>query len=535
MKKMLLTLAIIGSSALLTFAQKDKPKVVIGIVIDQMRADYLTVFDKHYRRGGFNKLKKRGAWFKNCYINYLPAYTGPGHASIYTGSVPAIHGIAGNDWYDRKIEKSVYCVQDDAQRAIGGSPALGNKSPQNLQVTTVADELRLSSNNFSRTFAVSLKDRGAVLPVGHTANAAYWMDDSLGHFMTSTFYRNSLPEWVHNFNQNEPAKKYLLGGWQLLKKAGEYTYAARDSNRYESKLGDEQSNNFPYAFNNQKGSYIKRTPMGNSILFDFTKALVKNEKIGQQGYTDFLAISFSATDYVGHYFGPNSLEVEDMYIRFDRELAKLIDFFDDQYGKENYLLFLTADHGAAHNPTYLKDKNIPAGYFFASKEKVALNEMLQKKFGKKDLCKAIENGQVYLDMNKVSDKEKKKLEIVTLDYFKNHEAVFASCALDKIYQASLPQMIKDYLINSYYPARSGQIAFVLKPGYLDAYSATGTSHGVWSAYDTKIPLIFYGWNIFRRELNDQVYMTDIAPTIANMLGISPPNGSIGKALLPFDE
>lgn len=536
MKKMLLTLTFIGFATLLTFAQKDKPKVVIGIVIDQMRADYLTVFEKHYKRGGFNKLKKRGAWFKNCYINYLPSYTGPGHACIYTGSVPAIHGIAGNDWFDNNTKASIYCVEDNSQNPIGGSSASGgNKSPKNLQVTTIADELRLSSNNNSRTFAISLKDRGAILPGGHTANAAYWMDDSLGYFMTSSFYRNSLPQWLRAFNKNGKVHNYLNGGWQLLKDASSYIYAARDSNQYESKLGDARTNSFPYSFAKQDGAYIKRTPFGNSILFDLAKSVIKNEKVGKRGYTDFLAISFSATDYVGHYFGPNSLEIEDTYMRFDRELAKLIDFFDDEYGKENYLLFLTADHGAAHNPNYLKDKNIPSGYFFASKEKVKLNKYLFDKFSKKDLCQAIENGQVYLATDKLAAVNKNKLYQAVVSYFKNHEGVYTACELDKINQASLPTMIKKFLVNSYYPARCGQVAFVLKPGYLDAYSRLGTSHGVWSAYDTKIPLIFYGWNIFRRELNSKVYMTDIAPTIANMLGITPPNGCIGNALLPFDE
>ena len=535
MKKFLVILVIIGFAPIFTFAQKNKPKAVIGIVIDQMRADYLTVFEKHYRRGGFNKLKKRGAWFKNCYINYLPSYTGPGHACIYTGSVPAIHGIAGNNWYDNKLHSAMYCVQDDNQNGVGGRLSDGNKSPKNLQVTTIADELRLSSNNNSRTFAVSLKDRGAILPGGHTANASYWMDDSMGHFMTSTFYRNSLPQWVRDFNNNGKVRNYLDAGWQLLKNKSAYLYALRDSNRYESKLGKNKRNSFPYNFKNEHGSFIKRTPGGNSIIFDFAKAMIKNEKIGQKGYTDFLAISFSATDYIGHYFGPNSLEIEDTYARFDRELAKLIDFFDDQFGKENYLLFLTADHGAAHNPNYLKDRNVPAGFFFDSKEKVKLNEHLKNIFGQEDLCTTIQNGQIYLATEKIEAARRQALINETVQYLEQKEEVHTAVELDKLYQKTLPSILKTYLTNSYYPERCGQVAFLLKPAYLDAYYETGTSHGVWSAYDTQIPLIFYGWGIFRRELNQKVYMTDIAPTISNILGITPPNGSIGNPLLPFDE
>ena len=473
MKKFFLFLVIAGFTPILTFAQNKKPKAVIGIVIDQMRADYLTVYEKHYNRGGFNKLKKRGAWYKNCYINYLPTYTGPGHACIYTGTVPAINGIVGNNWFDNISKSSEYCVQDDKQRGVGGRLADGNKSPENLQVTTVADELRLSTNNNSRTFAVSLKDRGAILPGGHTANAAYWMDDSLGHFMTSTFYRNSLPQWVRNFNRGGKVRGYLDKGWNLLLNRSEYLYATRDSNRYETKLGIKKKNSFPYDFNEEVGSFIKRTPQGNSIIFDFAKELIKNEKIGQNGYTDFLAISFSATDYIGHYFGPNSLEIEDTYVRFDRELAKLIDYFDDYFGKDNYLLFLTADHGAAHNPNYLKDRNIPAGFFFDSKVKLELNAHLLSLFKMENLCKRIQNGQVYLNTENVSANNKQKLIDATIEFLEQREEIFTVCEIDKLYKKTLPQVLKNYITNSYYPERSGQIAFILKPAYLDAYSETG--------------------------------------------------------------
>ncbi len=535
MKKIVGMLLVMGYGWGAVSAQQAQPKVVIGIVVDQMRADYLSTFSENYSNGGFQKLKSEGTWFKNCYINYLPSYTGPGHASIYTGSVPAIHGIVGNDWYDRKGGTSVYCANDGSCVAVGGSPVAGFVSPRRMNVTTITDELRLATNNRSRTFAMSLKDRGAALPGGHTATAAYWMDDSLGHFMSSSFYMKNLPSWVNDFNIAEKVRDYLDKGWQPINNIQDYLYNENTPSIYEGRLGDDKANTFPYVFKNQSNAIIKRTPHGNSILFDFAKATIENEEIGKGDYPDFLAISFSATDYIGHNFGPNSMEVEDTYLRFDIELANFLHYLDKKFGKNNYLLFLTADHGAAHNPSYLVDKKIPAGYFFGSKEKEKLNNDLLKKFGQENLCDFIDNGQVYLNKEKVqTDTLRKKLIEEVVTYFERNDAVQFVVDIKKISQASMPNMLKELVLNSYNPERSGDVAFILKPAYLDAYATTGTSHGVWNAYDTKIPLLFYGKNISAQHINETVYMTDIAPTIANLLGISPPNGCVGKPILPRD-
>ena len=535
MGKKLLFLVFIGFGAISTNAQHvQKPKVVIGIVIDQMRADYLETFAKNYSKNGFNKLKEKGAWFKSCYINYLPSYTGPGHACIYTGTVPAIHGIVGNNWYDHATSSTVYCVTDKAESAVGGSESAGMVSPKNMRVTTVTDELRLASNNKSRTFAVSLKDRGAVLPGGHTSNASYWMDDEKGHFMTSTFYMNTLPKWVAGFNGADHARNYLDKGWNTSMNKASYLYGAQDESVYEGKFGDEKRTYFPYTFKNQKNGYIKRTPYGNSILFDFAKEAILNEKIGQKGATDFLALSFSSTDYIGHVFGANSLEVEDTYTRFDKDLADFLKFLDKEYGRNQYVLFLTADHGAAHNPNYLIDKKVPAGYFFAEKELLQLNEYLENRTGVQHIAAKIMNGQVYLDKKQVKNVlefKPKELTQMVIDYFSKHKSV--QMAFESKYAAlqPMPVVLREYFMNSYQAKRSGEISLLFYPAVLDAYYDTGTSHGAWSPYDTKIPLLFYGQGIQPKVVNDKVFMTDIAPTLANMLGITPPNGSIGNVIL----
>jgi len=533
MGKKLVILLWIGFGAFSVKAQSvNKPKVVIGIVVDQMRADYLNTFANHYGNRGFNLLKKRGAWFTNCYINYLPSYTGPGHASIYTGTVPGIHGIVGNNWYNRNTASNVYCVRDSNVSAVGGASVAGFISPRNLKVTTLADELRLATNNRSRSFAISLKDRGAVLPGGHTSNASYWMDDEKGNFMTSTFYMDQLPKWVQDFNAQALVRKYLDLGWNTLYAKDQYLYASKDENEYEGKYADQERSSFPYTFKEQENKYIKRTPYGNSILFEFAKEAIRKEKIGHNKETDFLAMSFSATDYVGHIFGPNSLEVEDTYARLDKEIASFIRFLNNEYGKDNYLLFLTADHGAAHNPNYLKDKKIPADYFFSQKEQLALNEHLEMKFGTKDLCVKLMNAQVYLNKKVIASAEQEvAIKAAVIEYFNKHPLIQIAFESQRINEVVLPDFLKQYYTNSFYIKRSGDINLLFNPSVLDAYSLTGTSHGAWSAYDAHIPLIFYGAGIRADQINKKVFMTDIAPTIANMLGITSPNGSIGNVIL----
>ncbi len=537
MGKKLLLLVFIGLAAIQSVAQHvQKPKVVIGIVIDQMRADYLETFAQHYSKNGFNRLKNNGAWFKSCYINYLPSYTGPGHACIYTGTVPALHGIVGNNWYNKDSAQTVYCVSDKRETAVGGSPSAGYISPKNMKVTTIADELRLATNNVSRTFAISLKDRGAVLPGGHTANASYWMDDEKGHFMTSTFYMEDLPKWVRSFNRSNHARKYLDKGWDTWYAREAYLYGDHDQSEYEGKFADEKRTYFPYSFTEQKNGYIKRTPYGNSILFDFAKQTIINERVGKNDVVDFLALSFSATDYIGHIFGPNSLEVEDTYARFDRDLANFLKFLDKEYGRNQYILFVTADHGAAHNPSYLRDKKIPADYFFSEQELLKLNEHMSTQ-GFNNLVSKIMNGQVYLNHKELSTipegiRPPKKIIIEAIvNYFKRHRMVQTAFDMETIEEVSMPSSLKELFLNSYYSKRSGEIGILFHPAVLEAYSTTGTSHGAWSPYDTQIPLLFYGQGVPTQKVHTKVYMTDIAPTLAHLLGITPPNGSIGQVIL----
>ncbi len=510
-----------------------KPKLIVGIVVDQMRYDFLYRYQDRYSKKGFNYLLKKGSSFEQCFINYLPSFTGPGHASIYTGTVPAFHGIASNDWYEKENGKLVYCVSDSTVSNIGGSLKSGQQSPRNLISSTITDELRLATNFRSKTIAISLKDRGAILPGGHTANAAYWMDETHGIFMSSTYYLNQLPNWVNDFNKDSIAKNYMNKDWNTLFDITTYKQSTIDDNKFEGKFNKEINTSFPHNLKNEKTANIKKTPYGNSILFDFAKQALKNENLGKGNETDFLALSFSSTDYVGHMYGPNSVEVEDTYLRFDIELADFIDQLNQEIGEDNYLLFLTADHGVAHNPTFLQEKKIPAGFFWANKLESDIKTKLFNKFQDSTMLLDITDNYVYLNMPHILKNNLNASEInnfIEAELYKRPEIQFVNNMISN-QESYLPEPIKTMMINGFYTKRCGQIFFLLNPSWIDAYASTGTTHGTWNPYDTHIPLLFCGWHIPQNKVyHKTVNITDIAATIASLLKIQMPNACVGKPL-----
>ncbi len=369
----------------LAFAQnQSKPKLIVGVVVDQMRFDYLTKFDSHYSEDGFKRLKREGFEAKNLHFNYVPTYTGPGHASIFTGTSPMNHGIISNTWYDKFQDDFVYCAGDDNVKSLGTEASDGQMSPHRMLTTTFADQNRLHTQFRGKTIGISIKDRGAILPAGHTANAAYWFyGKDKGHFISSTFYQDELPKWVKKFNKSKVVENYLKKDWNTFKNIESYTESGSDLNNYEHGFEGKDEATFPYnlkALNKQNGQFdiLKATAFGNSIIVDFAKEAIKAEDLGQDEHTDVLTVSFSSTDYVGHNFGVNSKEIQDTYIRLDRDIANLLNFLDSKVGKDNYTLFLTADHGAVHVPQFLKDRNIPAGYFDTNQLEADLNTHLNK-------------------------------------------------------------------------------------------------------------------------------------------------------------
>ncbi|MBK8145332.1 MAG: alkaline phosphatase family protein [Bacteroidetes bacterium] len=510
----------------------DRPKLVVGVVLDQMRSDYLYRFYNRLSVKGFKRLMHDGNVCENTFINYLPSYTGPGHACIYTGTVPSLHGISSNDWIDRESGANVYCTADIEANHTGGTVKAGKMSPKNLWSSTITDELRLATNFKSKVIAVSVKDRGAILPGGHTANASYWMDDSNAVFMSSDFYMKELPSWVKEFNDRKLAKTYLQNNWNTLYPINTYTESTTDDNLYEGKFIGETATKFPHVTANLPVNDIKKTPYGNDIVLDFTKEAIVREKLGQGTATDFLAVSFSSTDYIGHAYGPNSVEIEDCYLRMDKTIEQLIDFLDAEVGDDQYTLFLTADHGVAHVPLFLKDHKIPAGLYFTSTLKTELNGLLAQKFSKQNIVKDISENFIWINDSVVNAYNLNKFQISQeiIRHIRFKKEIHYAVDMHEMVGSNLPNKIKEMAINGFVEKRSGDILLLLNPGWLDAYSKTGTTHGTWNPYDTHIPLIWYGWGIQKGITRKEVYMTDIAATLATLLHIQMPNACIGKTI-----
>ena len=396
------TTTLISQTKTVPVSELKQPKLVVGIVVDQMRQDYIYRYWNKFGNGGFKKLINEGYFYKNTHFNYVPTYTGPGHASIYTGTSPATHGIISNDWYVKEIGKTTYCTEDYNVKAVGTESNAGLMSPKNLLVTTIGDELKLNTNQQAKVFAISLKDRSSILPAGHSANGAFWFDGSTGKFISSTHYMNQLPSWLNDFNNLQLAKQYLSKGWNTLYPLGNYTESIADKNNYEEAPNKKETAIFPYDYKVQIESnnydIIRATPFGNTITKDLALACLKAEQLGKGKQADMLCISFSSTDYVGHSYGPRSVEIEDVYLRLDKDLEELINALDASVGKDNYVLFLTADHGASDIPAHLKDLKIPAGYIDEKELTKTVKSFCHQQYGD-SLVASLTNQQIFLNEN----------------------------------------------------------------------------------------------------------------------------------------
>jgi hypothetical protein len=513
-----------------------RPKLVIGLVVDQMRWDYLYRYYDRYQAGGFKRMLNEGFTCENTQIPYIPTVTAAGHTTIYTGSVPSIHGIAGNDFIVQATGKSMYCTDDSTVVGVGSTSAAGKMSPRNLLASTVTDELRLATNFRSKVIGIALKDRGGILPGGHAANAAYWFDDATGNWITSTYYMADLPAWVKTFNANKPAEKYLKQDWNTLYPINTYVQSAPDNSpRYEGKFSGTEAPTFPVKTSElYKGrmGMIRSTPFGNSMTLDLARAAIESEALGKNVVTDFLAVSLSSTDYIGHQFGPNSVEVEDTYLRLDKDLAAFFTFLDAKVGKGNYTVFLSADHGAAHNPNFLTYHHIPAGIWNETPARTGLNKMLEDKYKQKNLVLSFNNYQVNFNNAAISKENlsKEALKADCIEYLQTQPEIAYVVDMQRVQTATIPHDLRTRIQNGYSPERSGTIQIILKPGWYSGHGQTGTTHGTWNPYDAHIPLVFMGWGIKHGSLSRETHMTDIAATIAQLLHIQAPNGNIGTAI-----
>ncbi|WP_421806595.1 alkaline phosphatase PafA [Flagellimonas sp.] len=520
-----------------------QPKLVVGIVVDQMRYDYLTRFWNQYGEGGFKRLVNEGFNCKNNHFNYAPTSTGPGHTSVYTGTTPAVHGIIGNDWFDKELGKDVYCAGDDAYESVGSTSDLGKMSPHRMLTTTITDQLRLHTQMRGKVIGVALKDRGAILPAGHTANAAYWFEGGeTGNWITSSYYMDELPQWVADFNASDKVEAYKKP-WTTLKPIETYVESGLDANNYEGLQKGESSNAFPHdlpAIWDQNGQFdlIRRSPYGNSITADFALAALEGEDLGSDTITDFLAISFSSTDYVGHFFGVNSKEIEDTYIRLDQDLERILSTLDEKVGKGEYTVFLTADHAAIHVPSFLMDTKIPAGYLDMGSMREKFNTFLQYTYGTTDVVRDLSNYQLFLDHTILAnlDIDLDDAQEAIAKELLSYEGIAQVYTGHQMWENEYTKGIPYILQNGYNQKRSGDVLLVPNVGFI-SYSRTGSTHGSPQIYDTHVPLLLYGKGIQQGSTVNRTEISDIAPTIATLLGIAFPNGTTGQPIgevLQFD-
>jgi predicted AlkP superfamily pyrophosphatase or phosphodiesterase len=527
-----------------TQAQKNapsKPKIVIGIVVDQMRYDFLYRYQSHYGTGGFNRLLDGGLSCENTHFNYTPTYTGPGHAAIYTGTTPSLNGIIGNDWWDPELGVKRYCTTDKSCGVVGGTaktdPKVGQQSPVALLSSTITDELRLSNNFRSKVASVCLKDRGSILPAGHIPNACYWFDDGSGNWITSTYYPDSLglPQWVRDNNARRWPDTFLNRTWEMGHPPTESFANWNFVGSYGSiPIG------FPHDFAaaRAKGGYgiLRYTPYGNTLVTNFAMRTIEGMELGTDEWPDFLCISYSATDYCAHQFGIHAAETEDMYVRMDRELARFFEYLDRKFGKDNVLVFLTADHGGAETPAHLNQLRIPAGVFPENPLEDLLEKSLTQKFGVTgDLIQAVENQQIWLNWKALSELKLNPDAVtkVIKDQLRGQPGIY-----DVLTRAELNLLPAEYpfvseLRRGIHPRRSGDILYLLDPAWHadDKYFGKGgTTHGSPYPYDTHVPLLWYGGQIQAGKSYKPVSITDIAPTLAASLRIMEPNSTTGKII-----
>jgi predicted AlkP superfamily pyrophosphatase or phosphodiesterase len=533
----LLVLFILFCSHYSLAQSPQRPKLVVGIVVDQMRWDYLyRYYDIYKPTGGFKRMLGQGFTCENAFIPYTPTVTAPGHACAYSGSVPSINGIVSNYWWDYDRNKGVYCTDDDSVHTVGSaSLTAGKMSPRNMFVTTITDELRLATNFRSKVIGIAIKDRGSILPAGHSANAAYWFDPSSGNFITSTYYMKELPAWATAFNNRRIVDSLYRLNWTLnLPKSVYPLYCTADNKSYENKPFDSDQLGFPYDLSRYVGkdySKLASTPHGNTLTTAMAEAAVRAENLGKNTVTDFLAISFSSPDYIGHTFGPNSWEQLDDFSRLDETLGKFLNFLDAWVGKGNYTAFLTADHGVAHVPKFSIENRLPGGAYPDVDIITRMNLALEEKYKKARLIRDSYNYMVVFNDSIISASKLDKDEIIkwTVNYLQQQKEISQAFDIRELNLTPLNAKQREMINNGYYKSRCGDIQFILKPGYVEG-NGNGTSHGLWNPYDSHLPLLWYGWGIKPGNSHREIAMTDIAATLAALLKIQMPNGCVGQVI-----
>lgn len=517
-----------------------KPRLVIGIVVEQLRYDQIERFRSRLSENGIRKLLNEGTFFQNASFQYMLTQSAPGYATISTGTEPSLHGITSDNWYVPLKNELIYCTKDISVNPVGGSYEAGLHSPVNLQASTYSDELKMATNRKAKVFAVGMKEYSAILSAGHAADGAFWYDNTSGTWMTCTYYADSLPVWVTDFNALDLSASYLSNPWNLYRPAEEYSDCLPDSNVYESGFGGR--NYFPYDLkklgakgsNNSRHDFslLRETPFGNEFTTDFAIRLMEKEKLGKDDVTDYLSICYSSTDYIGRRFGPSSVEMGDAILRLDHDIADLLTFINDSLGKKNVLIYFTSAHGISEIPTVLEKNRIPSGYFKQNQALQLLRSYLNAVYGEGDWVKGYSEKQIFLNRTLIEDariplEEIQKKVARFLVQFSGVASAYPYSAFEAndFGNGNLKR-----IINNFSPQRSGDVIVTLNPGWVEKEGDYITNNNSPYEYDSHVPLIWYGWAVNRSTVSRKVNMTDIAATLSLLSKVPIPNASTGEPL-----
>lgn len=552
----ILVLTSLSSSSFskeITTSVNKKPKLILQITVDQLRGDLPFRYRERFVEGGFNYLLNKGTVYRDAHHGHANTETIVGHATLATGAYPSSHGLVGNIWYDRNENTTVYNIEDANYQLLTKNSGVDKsteidptqkaakvqgRSPQTISSSTFSDEILISSAGKAKVFGVSVKDRGAVSMAGHGGNA-FWFSKSTQEFVSSSYYYESYPSWVNEWNAEKHPEKYLDKKWSLLNKKSTYLFAEKDDNQWEMDL-ENYGRTFPHSFGHSKyfSTLLTVSPVGDELTANFAKKLMVSESIGKDDITDYLSISFSATDYVGHFFGASSLEMEDNLLRLDRTLADLFTYIDKNIGLENTLIVLSSDHGGPEAPGYLQEQKLQGQYVSAkSWDEVQPIKALKKELGITEvLIEAYHHPYIYLDHQVIN---KHQLALTNVQ----DKVAKALTQLDDVYQTVASNKIESGLLadtkvnnavsKNYFPSRSGDIYVVFKPqdfiNNLDGLKVTSVHGSPWT-YDTFVPVIFAGMDIPAQHIFRRIETVDVAPTLSALISIKAPSASEGKIL-----
>ncbi len=529
-----------GSDGQGAYIPPEKPKLIVGIIVEQLRYDQIARFSDRFGDRGIRRLLNEGTSYQNAAYHYMLTESAPAHATIATGTEPSWHGITSDSWYLPLRNGLIYCTQDPGVGPAGGGYESRIHSPINMVSSTFTDELKMATWKEAKVFGIGLKEYSAILSAGHAADAAYWYENSTGNWISSTWYLDSLPSWVNDFNAMRYPVAYLNKTWNLTGPQQYYYDCVADTSLIE--IGFDSKNYFPYDLKKMGNnvrinplhdmSLIRETPYGNSLTTDFAKKLIEKESLGKDDITDYLAVCYTSTDYIGHRFGPSSYEMADAILRLDREIEDLVTYLVDSVGKRNVLIYFTSAHGIAEIPAILEQNRIPSGYFRIEQVLYLLRSYLKVIYGEGDWVKGYTGRQVFLNRTLIEDSK------ISLEDIQKKTARFLlqASGVSSAYPFSA-FVINDFgegnlkrIINSYHPQRSGDVIITLNPGWVESETNTVTNHNSSYEYDSHVPLIWYGWSVDRASVNRKVNLTDIAPTLSTLVNVPYPNACTGEPL-----